>query len=224
MANDKIFQVALTVSLIGHSLVLIGLPHIELDSKKKDYPQIEVNYFQLRKIPRQSSLQDKRTPESRSLVTEESHKTIQKIQEATSEEEALLKKEPSPAEKRQSPAKAQEQDQKEFPISPEVAQRPEYLSYYQLIREAIKDSAYRNCPLSFTDGEVYISFILLSDGHLKAAKVIDKKSTAGKFLKQIALRSLSNAAPYPPFPKELDLPELSFNIIISFQSGANVNP
>jgi len=33
----------------------------------------------------------------------------------------------------------------------------------------------------------------------------------------VAEKSIFDASPFPAFPKDLDYPELSFNVIISFQ-------
>ena len=93
---------------------------------------------------------------------------------------------------------------------------PSYISYYQIVREKIRRSAYQNYTHSQT-GEVYISFIISNDGLIKGVRLVEEKSTANDYLKRIALRSVNDASPFPNFPKELDYPQLSFNIIISFE-------
>jgi len=93
---------------------------------------------------------------------------------------------------------------------------PSYISYYQIVREKIRRSAYQNY-ISNEKGEVYLSFIIARDGALKEVRLSDEKSSVNHYLKDLALRSLQDAAPFPSFPKELDYPQLSFNIIISFE-------
>ncbi|MFA7706580.1 MAG: hypothetical protein WCX91_05730 [Candidatus Omnitrophota bacterium] len=93
---------------------------------------------------------------------------------------------------------------------------PSYISYYQIVREKIRRSAYQ----SYTHneiGEVYMSFVISNDGYVKDIRLIDAKTSASDYLKGIALRSVRDASPFPNFPKELDYPKLSFNIIISFE-------
>ena len=93
---------------------------------------------------------------------------------------------------------------------------PSYISYYQIVREKIRRSAYQNYTHNET-GEVYISFIITNDGYIKDVRLAEEKTTANDYLKNIALRSIRDASPFPNFPKELDYPQLSFNIIISFE-------
>lgn len=93
---------------------------------------------------------------------------------------------------------------------------PSYISYYQVVREKIRRSAYENYTHNET-GEVYVSFIIFNDGYLKEARLVEERTTAKEYLKSIALRSIKDSSPFPNFPKELDYPQLSFNIIISFE-------
>jgi len=93
---------------------------------------------------------------------------------------------------------------------------PSYVTYYQIIREKIRRSAYQNYTHNVT-GEVFISFVVSSDGSLKDARLVEDKTTVNGYLQNVALRSVSEASPFPRFPKELDYSQLSFNIIISFE-------
>jgi len=93
---------------------------------------------------------------------------------------------------------------------------PSYISYYQIVREKIRRSAYQNYTHNET-GEVYISFVISNDGYIKDVHLIEAKTSASDYLKGIAFRSVKDASPFPDFPKELDYPQLSFNIIISFE-------
>ncbi len=93
---------------------------------------------------------------------------------------------------------------------------PTYMNYYQMVREKIRHCAYQNYGRSET-GDVYLSFVISSAGELKDTRLIEEKSTSSIYLTEIALRSIESAAPFPGFPKELDYPQLSFNVIISFE-------
>ncbi|MFH0856194.1 MAG: energy transducer TonB [Candidatus Omnitrophota bacterium] len=93
---------------------------------------------------------------------------------------------------------------------------PSYISYYQVVREKIRRSAYQNYNRSDT-GEVYVTFIISSSGYLNDYRLVEEKSRAADYLKEIALASVRNAAPFPRFPKELDYSQLSFNVVISFE-------
>lgn len=102
------------------------------------------------------------------------------------------------------------------PIEMAKIDNPSYIIYYQIVREKIRRSAYQNYTHNET-GEVYISFIISNDGFIKDVRMIEEKTTANNYLKSIALSSVRDASPFPNFPRELDYPQLSFNIIISFE-------
>lgn len=93
---------------------------------------------------------------------------------------------------------------------------PTYVSYYQVVREKIRRAAYQNYGKT-EEGEVYLSFIISSDGGIRDIRLVDEKSSGNSYLRETALRSIRDAAPFPAFPKDLDYPELSFNIVISFE-------
>jgi len=91
-----------------------------------------------------------------------------------------------------------------------------YISYYQIVREKIKRAAYQNYTRTET-GEIYLSFLISSDGYLRDVRFVAEKSSPSPYLKDIATRSIKNASPFPNFPKELDYQTLSFNVVISFE-------
>jgi TonB family protein len=93
---------------------------------------------------------------------------------------------------------------------------PIYVSYYQIVREKIKRAAYRNYAGNET-GEVTISFVISQDGDLKGLRLMDEKSSPSPYLRQVALSSIKEALPFPNFPKDLDYPQLSFNLAITFE-------
>ncbi|MFA5286897.1 MAG: TonB family protein [Candidatus Omnitrophota bacterium] len=102
------------------------------------------------------------------------------------------------------------------PVDMAKIDNPSYISYYQIVREKIRRSAYQNYTRSET-GEVYVAFIISGDGDLKNARLVEERSSGNSYLKSIALASVKSASPFPRFPKELDYPELSFNVVISFE-------
>ena len=101
-------------------------------------------------------------------------------------------------------------------LQSEKINNPSYANYYSLVRGRIKQRAYFNYS-EYYAGEVYLTFILTSDGSLKEVQIIEDKSSGGPYLRTIGLKSIKEATPFPPFPKELHYPELTFNVVISFQ-------
>lgn len=103
------------------------------------------------------------------------------------------------------------------PIGVDKINNPSYINYYQIVREKIRRTAYQNYGRAEV-GEVYLSFIIAKDGYLKETQVIEEKSSPNSYLKEVASRSINDASPFPAFPKELlDYPQLSFNVVISFE-------
>ena len=93
---------------------------------------------------------------------------------------------------------------------------PSYVAHSQIVREKIKRSLYQNYSRIET-GQVYLSFVLSRDGYLRQVKLVEGKSSPNPYLREIAMRSIQDAAPFPNFPKELDYDQLSFNVVISFE-------
>lgn len=105
-------------------------------------------------------------------------------------------------------------------LKSEKISSPQYLSYNDSIRQRIRQRAYAYVESEeFQSGEVYLTFALGSDGSLKDIKVIEQKTRASQFLKDLGIRSIREAAPFPAFPKDLNYPELTFNVVISFEVG-----
>ena len=101
-------------------------------------------------------------------------------------------------------------------LQSEKINTPSYITYYQIVRDRIRDRAYSNYT-KLSVGEVFVTFVIKSDGSLSGLQVLDAKSTANDFLREVGLKSVREAASFPPFPKDLAYPELTFNVSISFQ-------
>ncbi len=82
---------------------------------------------------------------------------------------------------------------------------PLYSKYYQNIRSRIREKAYRNYE-QFDAGEIYITFIIQSDGILRDIKIIEDRTSANQYLRRISIRSVQQASPFPPFPEDLKYP------------------
>ena len=103
-------------------------------------------------------------------------------------------------------------------LQTEKITNPQYLTYNQRIRQKIKQRAYEFIQKeNFEEGEVYVTFSLTRDGQLKEIRIIDEKTQANESLRSISLRSVQGSNPFPPFPKDLLYPDLTFNVIISFR-------
>ena len=97
----------------------------------------------------------------------------------------------------------------------------EYASYYQTIREKIVQRLKKNYRYYYHDGDVNLSFVLNSNGSLNRIDVELNKSTKDKRLLDVTLMSLQQAAPFLPFPKELQASCLPFSLMISFKEKSD---
>ena len=216
MFSNKPLQFTLVISLIIHTTIFLKLPFIDFFSKRRPENKTELTYIKDRAMlpslkfydevfPKQPSKQ----PSSKAVAPPPYVKkekifgipknlSIKKPKFLRPEIIAVKKKITLP------------------PLDDEKITNPVYLNYYQMIRERIKRAAYQNYT-SLINGEVYMSFIILNNGQLRNTRIDEAKSTAYAYLKEIARKSIYDAAPFPSFPKNLDYPELSFNVIISFE-------
>jgi len=99
-----------------------------------------------------------------------------------------------------------------------LKENPAYMSYYRLIRERIRNSAYHNYN-SQKKGEILLSFLVGKDGSLKGLD-LDPQSVKNRTLREIALNSVRESAPFPEFPEGLQqYTHLQFNISIYFKNN-----
>jgi TonB family protein len=93
-----------------------------------------------------------------------------------------------------------------------------YMNYYRMIREKIRKKAYQRYR-GQNQGTIYLNFNVTKNGALQAIN-IGQQSVKKLKLKRIALDSIRDSAPFPPFPKELEShSQLQFNISIYFKNN-----
>jgi len=101
-------------------------------------------------------------------------------------------------------------------IKSEKINNPVYAAYNEMVRDRIKERVYENFD-RMEKGSVYLTFLLNDHGVLEAAKIIPDKTDASEHLQEIAMRSLREASPFPPFLRGMNLSEYPFNIEIDYQ-------
>ena len=224
MFSDRIFQIAFLVSLVAHAAILFQNPNLSLFSPDKKDQKLEVSYIKdtsrKEESPVDNALKEELTQKNEPRmalrrVTPPPFIDKEKIfkkgteiisQKSSFEKPVLVKPDIISIKKKITLP----------PLDVNNINNPSYITYYQIVRERIKRAAYRNYGRTET-GEVYLSFIISSDGSLKEVRLVQEKSSMNPYLREIALRSIKDASSFPSFPKELDYPELSFNIVISFE-------
>jgi len=204
--EEKRFEISLIVSFFIHSFVLFRLPSFQGFDLPKVITSIEVTYHKL-------------------------EREIEKKTEEKTSSKSFLKSPPPFIDKGISDIKRPKIQKEPISIDKLVFEKkitlPEipspnmtssaYLSYYQRVREKIRLCAYRNYTHP-EEGEICLSFCISSDGNLKKINLQEERSAQSEYLKKIALKSIQDASPFPVFPKDLEFPELFFNVIISFEA------
>jgi TonB family protein len=226
MFSDKVFQIALAASLITHGVIVFQNVNPLFAPENPKERKIEVKYLKqsarspgprvqsiprmepFRKIPENITANQNIPP---SFSAEKSpYKPGKVMLPSTSafSKPALTKPDLISIKKKIS-LPAVDMDKSKI-------NNPSYISYYQLVREKIRRSAYQNYTRTET-GEAYLSFVVARDGGLEDVHVIDERSSQNSYLQATALKSIRESAPFPVFPKDLDYPRLSFNVVISFE-------
>jgi len=223
--EDTVFYNALIVSLVLHVIVLVKFAYSNAHSLRNPLTKIEVTYRVI-----EQTLKD-----AGSTRREEKSVLEKKL---TENEKIFLKKDPFPAhlvkdlsqfsertkESAKQPARAASFDVKEKISIPEFKSDKidgsKYLDYRRKIRELIRERVwayFHNSYPELESGKVYVSFILSREGTLKQAQIVEDKTTANQILREVALRSVKDQSSYPPLPQDLNFPEVSIGVIISFE-------
>lgn len=224
MTENKIFSYALAVSLIIHAAVFIRFSFHHPRLLKETIRPLELTYQPVKAVSPKPEPQvkppsvDSRMASSKIPLENRIQNGPPLIKVETIHEWSLppsqwqmdksrsVRIDPRPVERKISVPE----------LKTEKINNPVYLDYYQIVRNRIKDRAYRNYA-RMDAGEVYLTFVLASNGSLKQIKLIDEKTSAGAYLKDVGLKSIRESSPFPSFPHNLAYPELSFNVIISFE-------
>lgn len=222
--SDKIFTLALAASLTVHSAMLVRTPYFQAFLRKKIDRPIKISY--VRNAPLPAEIEQKLIDQNNPWARPAQLKSLDKpnLPQPLKNRDAVLGKDKT--------LMAQEPALKPLTIKPDVISvkkkvtlpaldlakmnNPTYIGYYQLVRERIRRAAYQNYSHTET-GEVYLSFVISQQGLLRDVRLIEERSSSSHYLRDIAQRSVKNASPFPPFPRELNYPQLSFNVIISFE-------
>lgn len=98
----------------------------------------------------------------------------------------------------------------------QVKTTKDYINYYQLLREKIRQKVKRNYRSSYSEGEVRLNFSLSSSGSLVSCEVDKALSATDVKLLELAIASIREASPFPPFPKGLSVPTMNFSVTVVF--------
>ena len=234
--EKRLVFVGLALSFLVHAAIiaLLSLPHSKTIISRKPFKSIEVTYQDLKpqkKVKKEAAFKDLK------IVKDPKPYQNQKVRVLTKKDNIFsaigdrikdiskLSGKLRAGQKKTQKITTLDMGRKITlsPLGVEKITNPQYLTYNDDMRETIsrniKQRAYTyvNHP-DFEVGEVYLTFVLASSGMLKQVKIIEDKTFANGYLRNVALRSIKESNPFPPFPKGFDYPEFTFNLMISFQN------
>jgi len=205
MLGDKIFRIAILVSIGAHSAFLMPWSDFGNFSKtSKNQKPLEVNYLEIKIEPIAKALEEKTDKPLLQIPTKGKISKERQISQPKSEP-AIIARKTDPV--KTEPKKALQTAEKK--------RDGVYVGYYNMIREKIRLTLSKIYKPRFGEGEVYLEFTLRSNGTLVDLHILDD-STPSRNLKSAAHRALKRAAPFPSFPEELTEPQINFNVAISF--------
>lgn len=228
MLDNRIFQITLLISALAHGVILVQNTNFLYPAKNKSEEKVEINYV---KKPPENKPQPKSNFD-RKIKAEPFRKMPEKITVEKMTPPPFVEKNSSPAAVRQASALKADTDKPALIqaetlfikkkvilpalMDPEKINNPSYMSYYQLVREKIRRCAFRNYN-GREKGEIYLSFIISSDGSLQQIALLQENSSKSDYLTGIAVNSVKAASPFPAFPKELNYSYLPFKLSIVFE-------
>jgi len=223
MFFDRTFLIAILISACVHGAILFQTSNLTLFSRNTKNKKVEVSYL---KTPQENNARN--IPVKSQLLPRVSVK--QKTQGA--EPPPYIDKSAIFRQDRYSPGLPRPSFSKPALVNPDIIavkkkvvippidiqkiNNPIYVSYYQMVREKIRHCAYNNF-IQAEEGEVYLTFTASSDGNIRDIHLVEEKSSSSPYLRKVGFASIKDASPFPNFPKELDYPQLTFNVIISFK-------
>lgn len=215
--EDRIFKYALIISLILHLGFFVRLSYQSIVFPEKIIKETEIVYPQLMVL--ETALVDQKIP-LRGMKVDIETQRIESSQESASFVKDISKMTEDFFHKVQKSKHADEQRVKRkvaIPMmeAPEI-KNPLYNDYYQQVRARIRERAYANFK-ELESGEVYLTFIIDSSGTLRVIRIVQERTRANYYLQNISRKSIEEASPFLPFPSDLEYPELSFNVVISFK-------
>lgn len=226
--GDRVFDVALTISILFHLLILLELPQVRPrlenvpkliyrpagaleDARSRPVPQ-----YQPPPARPKNNMKLSRERFEKTGIGEDFKPSSFSNQNITSTIVEEIKKADI-----QDPKKIDDElfkkliEVQNVPADPKV--KAYYLNYYDRIRQRIRHYAFKSYNSSMSSGDVFITFTLDYKGRLLSAAVVKERSNADYELCQLALESLTRAAPFGKFPPELVHERLKFNVVISFK-------
>lgn len=217
------------VYALGASLALHGLSlspaGLSLWRQRSDSAPIEISYIRLLEAPAAPMPVQKTYP--RMNASKPARSAAEQRPEARSVERADVRARPA-----QAPAAARPQTPVAPAADPVRALRSSadvladpvkgkvFVHYFTDVKRRIQQVVRRKYDgTDAGEGRVALYFIVDATGRLDAVTVVSAETQADPALRELAKKCVREAAPFEPFPGELRLERVSFNLSIQFEAS-----
>jgi len=236
---DRTFKYALILSFLFHSAIIIEWPFYKhLFPNQSQYKDIEITYLNIKELsaPTQRNEALINTTQTKAEFPQPTKMITKELPKGTSVEraEAISPKKEStmPAETKKEDINVFKKPALEQKSSVEIKQvfiqksagitsidlKNLHLvppSYAQAIRNKIRRNL--DAPKSAVTGDIFVRFVVASDGEIRELNIIDEKSSKNGFLRELVFEAIKNSSPFPKFPKDIMVPEVKFTCQITFE-------
>lgn len=228
---DRTFKTALLFSAVLHMVMLFNWPfYRHLFTERRSPGDIEITYLKLKEQAPKASEVSVRRSQSQAEISQPEKLVTEDTPKAQPNKAEDVKKEQISPQANREPAKADSKETEQpsrvvikEPITSNIEATASVdvqglrlvpPSYSHIVRNRIIDNL--EMMKSGVEGDVYVRFVISSDGRLKEMRIIDEKSSDSGFLRSAAFEAVKNAAPFPAFPAAVNVPEIAFTCEISF--------
>lgn len=232
--SNRIFYCALVLSFFCHLAFIIYFSLANIPDVKSSIKRVEVTYTTLEKKKDNENIE---LFKDVGIFEEKREKKEKSVEILTKQDDVFPEigqkiRDLSKLSDRLSMEKLEMPKTKSFDLEEKVSipifqaekiMNPMYISHKQSIGQIIRRRAFQYVDHpDFASGHVYLTFVLSADGALKAVKIIEDKTSANEYIRNVALRSIREAAPFPPFPQGFVFPEVSFSLLIEFKGDSEL--
>ena len=201
MSNDRVVRIAFVISFIGHCLFL-GMPGFNINPSQFKQPKDVMVKIEIEKPPLLPKIDVIGEEKKLKEVIEKPRPPRPELEPEPQLEEVVIEK----------PLKEPIEEMVEVVDSAQEAM----LRYQDMVKQRIEEV--RRYPSwakrQGIEGDVYLSFIVLSNGLSKDTKIIH--SSGSKILDEEAVATIKRANPFPPVPKEIGIFFVQMEVTIVF--------
>lgn len=222
MLRDVPFKVCIIISAFIHTVIIYPWPFfLRLISKPEiSFPKIELTYF------KEGPIKDALVKEIEPITSVKRGTGKKNLKMANLKDLEINLKDTSESEIEQKIDTLKESasrifknnNRNEKAVTDETASTDGAIhdNYFLKVRDKIKSILEKNAKSFMREGDVYVRFIINRDGVLKNLTLYKSTGKDVRPLETIAIESIKQASPFPPFDVKMKEAELPFNLPIRF--------